>query len=56
MVTSTAMSSADMLGDLIEDNDELTNMLFNDSVKSVIEAAAQDSMQGDQGASTMVLD
>lgn len=56
MAVQTAKSSADMLGDLIGDNSELTDMLFDPSVKSVIEAAAQDSMMGGQDSSTMALD
>jgi hypothetical protein len=50
------MSSAGMLGDLIGENEELTDVFFDDSVKSVIMAASQDSMEGGQDSSTMVLD
>jgi hypothetical protein len=56
MAVQTAMSSAGMLGDLIGENEELTDMFFDDSVKSVIMAASQDSMEGGQDSSTMVLD
>jgi len=56
MAVQTAMSSAGMLGDLIGENEELTDVFFDDSVKSVIMAASQDSMEGGQDSSTMVLD